>query len=90
MLFGATTNSSELSRLVFIGAHTGYFGDYRRMYQIPMAILWHGVMPLLTHALGYFPGRILHLGENIPAGVALQWASRRTPEIRHGIGWSRN
>ena len=82
MLFGATTNGSELSRLVFIGAHTGYFGDYRRMYQIPMAVLWHGVMPLITHALGYFPGRVLQLGENIPAGVALQWASRRAPEIR--------
>jgi len=82
MLFGATTNGSELSRLVFIGAHTGYFGDYQRMYQLPMAVLWHGVMPLLTHALGYFPGRVLHLGENIPAGVALQWASRRTPKLR--------
>jgi predicted alpha/beta hydrolase len=82
LLFGATTNSSELSRLAFIGAHTGYFGDYRWPYQIPMGILWHGVMPLLTHALGYFPGRTLHLGENIPAGVALQWALRRTPEIR--------
>jgi predicted alpha/beta hydrolase len=82
MLFGATTNGSELSRLVFIGAHTGYFGDYRRLYRIPMAALWHGVMPLLTHALGYFPGRALRLGEDIPAGVALQWASRRTPELR--------
>ena len=29
MLFGAASNVSELSRLVFIGAHTGYFGDYR-------------------------------------------------------------
>jgi predicted alpha/beta hydrolase len=82
LLIGAAVNSSELSRLVFIGAHTGYFGDYRRLYRLPMAALWHGVMPLLTHALGYFPGRALHLGENIPAGVALQWASRRTPEFR--------
>jgi predicted alpha/beta hydrolase len=82
MLFGATTNGTELTRLVFIGAHTGYFGDYRRLYQFPMAVLWHGVMPMLTHALGYFPGRVLHLGENIPAGVALQWASRRTPQLR--------
>jgi predicted alpha/beta hydrolase len=82
MLFGATTNGTELSRLVFVGAHTGYFGDYRRLYQLPMAALWHGVMPVLTHVLGYFPGRALHLGENIPAGVALQWASRRTPQLR--------
>jgi len=82
MLFGGTTNSFELSKLIFIGAHTGYFGDYGRFYRIPMAVLWHVFMPMLTHAFGYFPGRALHLGEDIPAGVALQWASRRTPELR--------
>lgn len=82
MLLGAATNSSELCRLVFIGAHTGYFGDYRRLYRAPMAVLWHGLMPMLTHGLGYFPGRVLRLGDNIPAGVALQWASRRSPDFR--------
>ncbi len=82
MLFGAASNVSELARLVFVGAHTGYFGDYRHLYRVPMAVLWHGVMPMLTHAVGYFPGRALRLGENIPAGVALQWASRRSPELR--------
>jgi predicted alpha/beta hydrolase len=82
MLPGAATNSSELSRLAFIGAHTGYFGDYRPLYRAPMAVLWHGVMPMLAHGLGYFPGRVLRLGDNIPAGVALQWASRRSPDLR--------
>ncbi len=82
MLLGAATNSSELSRLAFIGAHTGYFGDYRPLYRAPMAVLWHAVMPMLAHGLGYFPGRVLRLGENIPAGVALQWASRRSPDLR--------
>ena len=81
MLFGAATNCSELARLVFLGAHTGYYGDYAPMHRLPMAILWHGVMPVLTRAFGYFPGRLLHLGEDIPAGVALQWASRRNPEV---------
>ena len=82
MVLGAATNSSELSRLAFIGAHTGYFGDYRPLYRAPMAVLWHGVMPMLAHGLGYFPGRVLRLGDNIPAGVALQWASRRSPDLR--------
>jgi hypothetical protein len=35
-------------------------------------------MPLVTRVVGFFPGRMLHLGDDIPRGVALQWAGRRT------------
>ena len=31
---------------------------------------------------GYFPARRLGLGEDLPAKVALQWAGRRSPELR--------
>ena len=47
-----------------------------------MALLWHGVMPVLTRIYGYFPARLLGLGEDIPAGIAMQWAARRSPEFR--------
>jgi predicted alpha/beta hydrolase len=47
-----------------------------------MTLLWHGVMPALTRVFGYFPASRLKLGEDIPAGVALQWAGRRLPELR--------
>lgn len=79
-LMGAAPNVGMLSRFFFVGAHTGYFGDYRPLYRWPMAVLWHGVMPVLTQALGYFPGRRLRLGEDIPRDVALQWAARRTAD----------
>ncbi len=75
-------NVGEISRFVFLCAHTGYVGDYLPRYRIPMAILWHGVMPILTRVLGYFPARILGLGEDIPAGVALQWAARISRDLR--------
>jgi predicted alpha/beta hydrolase len=39
-------------------------------------------MPALTRLFGYFPASRLKLGEDIPAGVALQWAGRRLPELR--------
>jgi predicted alpha/beta hydrolase len=39
-------------------------------------------MPALTRLVGYFPGRRLGLGEDIPARAALQWAARRSPELR--------
>ncbi len=81
-LVGGAPNVAEISRFVFIGAHTGYFGDYRRRYSVPMTAMWHGVMPVLTWMIGYFPGRTLRLGEDIPRQVAQQWATRRTPEFR--------
>ena len=67
---------------MLICPHTGYVGDYRARYRLPMALLWHGVMPGLARLFGYFPGRRLGLGEDLPSGIALQWAARRTPDLR--------
>jgi len=75
-------NAGEISRFVFLCAHTGYYGDYLPKYRLPMAVLWHGVMPLVTRLCGYFPARALGLGEDIPAGIALQWSARTSPDLR--------
>jgi len=82
LLLGGAHNAAAQARLVWIGAHTGYFGDYRRLYRLPMAAVWHGLMPAVTRVVGYFPARRLGLGEDIPAGIALQWAVRRSPDLR--------
>lgn len=82
LLFGGAHNAAEQARLILISAHTGYYGDYHPLYRLPMAALWHGLMPVLTRLIGYFPGRRLGLGDDIPAGVALQWASRRSSDLR--------
>lgn len=82
LIMGGAPNSAQQARLVLIGGHTGYCGDYGPRYRIPMTALWHGVMPVLTRMLGYFPARRLGLGEDLPAGFALQWAGRRSPELR--------
>ena len=82
LLIGGAPNVNEFSRLLFVGAHTGYYRDYLPRYRAPMAFLWHGVMPLLTRIVGYFPGKVLRLGEDLPSGIALQWAARRTADLR--------
>lgn len=82
LLAGGAPNIAELKRFVFIGAHTGYYGDYMPTYRLPMAILWHGVMPIVTRVVGYFPAKFLRIGEDIPAGIAMQWAARRSPDLQ--------
>jgi predicted alpha/beta hydrolase len=82
LLVGGAHNAAEQSRLVLIGAHTGYYGDYGERYRLPMTLVWHRLMPAITRLVGYFPGRRLGLGEDLPAKFALQWAGRRSPELR--------
>jgi predicted alpha/beta hydrolase len=82
LLVGGAHNSAEQSRLVLIGAHTGYYGDYGEGYRVPMRLVWHALMPAVTRLFGYFPARRLGLGEDLPAKFALQWAGRRSPELR--------
>jgi predicted alpha/beta hydrolase len=82
LLVGGAPNSAEQSRLVLVGGHTGYYGDYHPRYRLPMTAVWHALMPAITLALGYFPARRLGLGEDLPARVALQWAGRRTGDLR--------
>jgi predicted alpha/beta hydrolase len=80
-------HAPRLHRLVLVGAQTALWRDWPAPQRWPMAALWHGVMPALTWVVGYFPGRALRLGEDLPRGVALEWASRpwRDPFThRHG------
>jgi predicted alpha/beta hydrolase len=82
LLAGGAPNSGDQDRLVLVGGHTGYYGDYHPRYRVPMTAVWHALMPAITLLFGYFPARRLGLGEDIPARIALQWASRRSPDLR--------
>jgi predicted alpha/beta hydrolase len=74
-------NASMLHQMVYIGPHTGYWGDYRPPWKWPMALAWHVLMPLVARACGYFPGAALRLGDDFPLRFALQWAGRRRGEF---------
>lgn len=78
---GFVTNGHRIDQMLLVGAHTGYWRDYASRTRPGMYVLWHMLMPILTRAVGYFPGRKLHLLEDLPAGVALEWANRRRPEF---------
>jgi len=82
LLLGGAANAGEHARLVLIGGHTGYYGDYAKRYRLPMAVFWHALMPAITRLVGYFPGRRLRIGDDIPRQVALQWAGRWSPDLR--------
>jgi predicted alpha/beta hydrolase len=78
---GFVTNGPIIDRMLLVGAHTGYWRDYAARARPGMYLLWHALMPALTRVVGYFPGRRLHLLEDLPAGVALEWANRRKADF---------
>ena len=71
---GLAHNSSVLHRLVTVGCQTGYMGFWPRRQQLKFAMLWYLMVPALSHLCGRFPSRWFGLGEELPKGVALQWA----------------
>ena len=78
---GFVRNGELINRLILIGGHTGFWRDYSRAKRLRMYALWHVMMPALTRVVGFFPGRLLGMSEDIPAGAAMEWANRRQPDF---------
>ena len=77
---GLAPGGERVDRLALVGTHTGYWRDYAPRVRLPMYVAWHLAMPAVTRVLGYFPGRRFGLPEDLPAGVARDWARRRRPD----------
>jgi predicted alpha/beta hydrolase len=82
--FGLAPSATRFKALVTIAAQSGYVGHWPLAQRAWLRVLWHVLMPTLSHTLGYFPARALRLGEDLPKGVALQWASWCTSPGYHG------
>jgi predicted alpha/beta hydrolase len=73
-LVGLAANNDRLTALVAVASQSGYWKLWDAPRKYLMASLWYVTMPVLTGACSYFPARRLGLGEDLPSGVALEWA----------------
>jgi len=80
-LTGFLPDPTLVDKIVFIGAHTGYWRDYAQWARPLMFAMWHALMPAVTRTLGYFPARRFGFPEDLPAGVAYDWALRTRPDL---------
>jgi predicted alpha/beta hydrolase len=72
---GISEQTRHLRAAVMIASHAGYVGSVTpRLERWRVRLMLLGVGPLLTRLLGYMPGSRLGLGEDLPAGVMLEWA----------------
>jgi predicted alpha/beta hydrolase len=71
---GLAPSAAALDAAVTVAAQSGYWGHWPRPRKYFYALLWHTWFPALTRICGYFPGRLLRMGADLPTGVALEWA----------------
>jgi predicted alpha/beta hydrolase len=73
-LIGLAPSSRQLAGALTVGAQMGWSGNWPWPARAFMWSFWHLLIPTLTAALGYLPMRALGQGEDLPSGVARQWA----------------
>ncbi|MCB0336061.1 MAG: alpha/beta hydrolase [Bdellovibrionales bacterium] len=74
-LLGLASSAPQLSRVVFVASQEGYWKlwpMHQRWVFLPLfgPFLW-----VSARILGYIPARIVGLGEDLPSGVAIEWAT---------------
>lgn len=73
-VFGLAHNNREVAGLLLVASQSGDLwlfdspGNYVKLF------FMHAVVPAVSHAMGYFPAGVFGLGEDLPSGVAREWA----------------
>lgn len=85
-ILGLMPNYTAVGALFGVAAQSGYWRNWSGMGQMGMFLFWHTLLPVSTRLFGYYPGRIMQMGENVPAGVALEWArAGRQPNYLYDV-----
>ncbi|MEM1449218.1 MAG: alpha/beta fold hydrolase [Planctomycetota bacterium] len=72
-LVGLMDNAERLGTVVQVAGSSGYFGGMGLRMRTLGRLLLRVYGPLAVRLRGYAPVRVLGWGEDLPAGVALQW-----------------
>ena len=60
---------------LFVGVQSGYWRHWRGASRAGMWFLTHLLLPGISRVLGYVPAQLVGQGEDLPAGVAAEWAA---------------
>lgn len=71
-IVGMSPLSENLDSLITVAAQTPYWRNYPQ--KIKLIAFWYLMIPSMTKLFGYFPAAALRLFQDLPSGVARQWA----------------
>lgn len=66
--------ADRLAAILLVGAQAGNLGYWTGRDRLLVGLFWRVVVPVTTGLLGRLPGWAMGGGEDLPAGVARQWA----------------
>jgi predicted alpha/beta hydrolase len=73
-LLGIQPEIRAVDALVGVGTQSGHWRHWDGVERARVFGLWYVAIPLLTNLYRAFPSSLLGLGQDIPLGVARQWA----------------
>jgi predicted alpha/beta hydrolase len=74
-VFGIVPDNERYVAAMTVGSQSGYWKHWRGAGRAGMWLVTHVLLPGLSRLHGYFPARRFGQGEDMPAGVAREWAS---------------
>ena len=74
-LIGLAPSARHLAGAALVGSQLGWAGHWPWPARAVMWSTWYGLIPALTSVMGYLPMRTFGQGEDLPAGVAREWAA---------------
>ena len=72
---GLVPGHEQVRAVVTVAAGSGYWRDYAPGLKRIAPLLWYLLVPASLPLYGYFPGRLLRMIGDVPAGVMRQWRS---------------
>jgi predicted alpha/beta hydrolase len=72
-LIGLLDAAREVRGTLLVASQLGYYGHWDAFDRLKLGLVWRALVPTLTASFGYLPGQA-GLGEDLPRGVAEEWA----------------
>lgn len=80
-IIGFTPEHQQIDAVLGIAAQDGYWRNWSGAWRVFMFSLWHVLIPVACRLTGRLPKYLLGGTEDVPSGVALEWAkSGRLPD----------
>lgn len=73
-VLGLSPLAGEIAAIVAIGSQQGYWRNWSFAHRLYLPIWWYVMVPALVALTGRLPGFVLGGAEDLPGGVALDWA----------------
>ncbi|HSR68415.1 MAG TPA: alpha/beta fold hydrolase [Acidobacteriota bacterium] len=74
-ILGMLPRAGRLHCFIGVACQSGWWGHWPLPWRYLLPLGWKVALPLLVRTFGFLPSSLLGLGEDLPPGVARQWAN---------------